>query len=99
MKGRNRTIKPALWNDSRIGKVSYPAHLLFIGLWNFSDDTGVVEHNPYFMKQNIFPVKEDATPATVCEWLQELIQQRFIIPFCYQEKEYILIRPFTKHQV
>ena len=39
---RIRTIKPQFWDDLKIGRLSRDARLLYIGLWNFADDLGVV---------------------------------------------------------
>lgn len=38
--GRIRTIKPTFWTDGKISRLSDSSALLFIALWNFSDDFG-----------------------------------------------------------
>jgi len=43
---RIRTIKPEFWTDGDMFKLSRDARLFYIGLWNFCDDNGVIEHDP-----------------------------------------------------
>lgn len=52
---RIRTIKPQFWDDLKIGRLSRDARLLYIGLWNFADDLGVVIADPVWLKSKIFP--------------------------------------------
>ena len=47
---RIRTIKPQFWDDLKIGRLSRDARLLYIGLWNFADDLGVVIADPVWLK-------------------------------------------------
>jgi len=53
---RIRTIKPEFWTDDKIVELSFPARLLFIGLWNFCDDWGRMEYKPKSIKLRIFPL-------------------------------------------
>ena len=53
---RNRVIKPKFWDDAKIGRLTRDARLLYIGLWNFSDDIGVVIGNSIWLKSKIFPL-------------------------------------------
>jgi len=48
-------IKPKFWDDAKIGRLTRDARLLYIGLWNFSDDIGVVIGNSIWLKSKIFP--------------------------------------------
>ena len=40
---RIRTVKPEHWSDKQLSEITLPAHLFWIGTWNFSDDEGVFE--------------------------------------------------------
>ena len=60
---RIRTIKPQFWDDLKIGRLSRDARLLYIGLWNFADDLGVVIADPAWLKSKIFPYDKNTTPA------------------------------------
>ena len=41
-----RTTKPQSWLNEELGTIPRDARLLFIGLWNLSDDQGVFEWKP-----------------------------------------------------
>ena len=52
---RIRSIKPKFWDDIKIGRLSRDARLLYIGLWSFSDDIGVVIGDSIWLKSKVFP--------------------------------------------
>ena len=43
---RNRIIKPEFWADAKIGRLSFGARLLYIAMWNFADDYGIISASP-----------------------------------------------------
>ena len=47
---RIRTIVPEFWEDERFSNVSLPACLLYIGMKNFADDSGVILANETIIK-------------------------------------------------
>lgn len=95
---RIRTIKPTHWNDKELSKICLQAHLLWIGLWNFSDDEGVFENDPYLIKSQIFPRRTDIRTEQVTQWLDQLNTARFIIPFAHEGIGYYIHRTFKTHQ-
>jgi len=95
---RIRTIKPEYWQDEKIGKLSMPARLLFIGMWNFSDDAGVVRGNPVFLRSQIFPY-DDITKEQMESWLSEIENQQLIITFVANDESFYEIKNFLKHQL
>jgi hypothetical protein len=52
---RIRTIKPEFWTDEKVVTLPFVARLLFIGLWNFADDSGAVDFSPTRLRMQIFP--------------------------------------------
>lgn len=52
---RIRTIKPDFWTDEKVVSLPFEARLLFIGLWNFADDTGAIDYSPDRIRMQIFP--------------------------------------------
>ncbi len=52
---RIRSIKPEFWTNEKVLGCSPIARLLFIGMWNFSDDTGRMQFSPKTLKAQIFP--------------------------------------------
>jgi len=53
--GRIRTIKPEFWVDDQMVELPFEARLLFVGLWNFVDDEGLIEFKPKRIKMQVFP--------------------------------------------
>lgn len=92
---RIRTIKPEFWTDDKIVELSPWARLLYIGLWNFADDNGVLEHKPKQIKMRIFPADEIEIDPLILELEKlSLIQ-------CYEvdNQKYIICPNLAKHQV
>ena len=52
---RKRLIDPEFWLDEEISKISDRAKLLYIGMWNFADDSGVLEDIPEKIRVQVFP--------------------------------------------
>lgn len=92
---RIRTIKPEFWTDDKVVQVSFPARLLFIGLWNFADDSGNLENSPVQIKMRILP----ADSVSVPELLGELIGVGVLREYTVSGKNYLNIPGFTSHQV
>ena len=92
---RIRTIKPEFWTDDKIVQVSIPARLLFIGIWNFADDSGNLENSPTQIKMRILPADSCSVPPL----LQELIGVGVLREYSVDNKNYLNIPGFTNHQV
>ncbi|HIJ83744.1 MAG: hypothetical protein HW380_223 [Magnetococcales bacterium] len=87
---RIRTIKPEFWTSDQVVACSLPARLLFIGLWNFSDDSGICPATPKRLKMQIFP-GDNLTIDTLCEWLRELKDQRLLTEYEVNHRRYYQI--------
>jgi len=96
---RIRTIKPEFWSDEKMGRLPIECRLLYIGLWNFADDFGVINSNPLFIKSRIFPYDRDIDDEKVSLWLHVLEERERLIPIDYNGNNYYLIRYFSRHQV
>jgi hypothetical protein len=92
---RIRTIKPEFWTDEQITSLPFEARLLYIGLWNLSDDYGKLEYRPQTIKFQIFP----ADNIDVRALLSALEKTKLIIIYDVDGDRYIKIPKFTKHQV
>jgi len=66
---RIRTIKPEFWTDEKIVSLPFQARLLFIGLWNFADDTGAVDYSPDRIRMQIFPSDNDVDVSGMIDLL------------------------------
>lgn len=95
---RIRTIKPKFWDDPKLGKISRDARLVFIAMWNFADDLGVVMGEPLWLKSKIFPL-DHIQVQQFERWLSELVQHGFISLFSLKDEKFYYLPNFAKHQV
>jgi len=92
---RIRTIKPDFWTDEKLTDCSLSARLLFIGTWNFADDSGNLDRSHKQIKARVFPLDNvDCEPL-----LLELITQGLLIEYAVEGKQYLHIKGFEKHQL
>lgn len=95
---RNRMIKVDFWDDEKLATISRDARLTYIGLWNFSDDYGVVKGHHAWLKNNIYPYDEKLNIETFKKWLFELESLKRIISFSTNGEIYYHIPKFLTHQ-
>ena len=94
---RSRMIKPDFWDDEKLSTICRDARLTFIGLWNHSDDYGVVKGHHGWLKSKIYPY-DNITHGVFSEWLKQLQNMRAIIPFEANGEKFYFIRKFKDHQ-
>lgn len=95
---RNRMIKPKFWDDTKIGRLTRDARLLYIGLWSFSDDIGIVIGDSVWLKSKIFPYDQIQIQQFE-KWMNELVINGFICLLSYKGERFIYLPNFTRHQV
>jgi len=92
-------IKPEFWDDEKLAtQTSRDARFIFIGLWNHSDDYGVVKGNDVWLKNHILAYEDSLSIQEFSGWLTELERMRCILPFEQDGEKYYYIRTFTRHQ-
>lgn len=91
---RLRVIKAETWSDEKFVELSMPARLLFIGTWNFADDSGVLEYSTARLKMEIFP--NDA--IDVGPLLDELLALGMLSAYTVGDQKLLLITHFSRHQ-
>lgn len=92
--GRSRMIKPEFWTDAKLTECSLSARLLFIGLWNFSDDQGNIELIPKQIKMLVFP----GDVVNTEKLLDELLGVGVLTAYSVNGAIYGNIKNFLKHQ-
>jgi phage FluMu protein Com len=95
---RNRIIKPEFWADAKVGRLSFGARLLYIAMWNFADDYGIISASPRKLLGDAFENDESVNIDDVNKFLSEIEQQGQIKRYCANEKEWFEIVHFTDHQ-
>ncbi|WP_380873619.1 hypothetical protein ACFB49_42710 [Sphingomonas sp. DBB INV C78] len=91
---RIRSVHPGLHTSERFVSVSFAARLMWIGIWNESDDHGVFEWSPLMLKMRILPA--DSVDAT--QLLEELAGAQLIMRFEENGRAYGVVRAFLRWQ-
>lgn len=91
---RARNIKPSFFTNDILAECTPLARIMFIGLWTISDREGRLEDRPKKIKAETLPY-DNCDPDKL---LDELYTRGFIIRYEHENKEYIQIVNFTKHQ-
>lgn len=87
---RIRTIKPEFWTSEQIAECSPIARLLFIGLWNFCDDSGIHPASIKRVKMEIFP-GDDFSPEQIQGWLEELLSKGLIKLYTAENQDFFQV--------
>ena len=95
---RIRTIKPEFWDDLKVAKISRDARLLYIGMWNFADDLGVIIGDSLWIKSKVFPF-DQIQIQQFDKWIQELVKSGFISQFSHKGEDFYYLPNLTRHQV
>lgn len=91
---RARNIKPGLFKNEDLAECSFPARLLFPGLWLMADREGRLEDRVKRIKAELLPYDDVDIDAL----LNELAEGGFIERYAVDEKRYIQVVNFVKHQ-
>ena len=95
---RNRMIKPEFWSSETLMRVSLPSRLTFIGIWNFCDDYGFCLDSNRSILGDIYPNDETVTEKKLRDWINELIEQKLLIPVTYKGKRLLFVKGWGEHQ-
>lgn len=95
---RIRTIKPEFWDDLKLSKITRDSRLLYIGLWNFSDDLGVIIGDSLWIKSKVFPF-DQIQMQQFDKWIEELVKNGFISQFSHKGEDFYYLPNLTRHQV
>ena len=94
---RIRSIKPEFWTSEQLVECSTSARLLFIGLWNFSDDAGIHQDSAKRIKMEIFPA-DDISIVEIESMIQELVTNELLERYKVNGKSYLIVTGWDKHQ-
>lgn len=95
---RIRTIKPEFWVSEQISNCSRDSRLLFIGLWNFSDDNGIHPASILKLKNEIFPA-DNISLKEMQKLIDELVKNNLLIAYTIENKMYWKVTGWNAHQV
>lgn len=95
---RIRSIKPQFWLDENLGGLPRDARLLYIGLWNLADDSGVFRWRSMQIKVQLFPYDSDVDAGQVERWLNMLVEIGDIEKVENNGQSFGRIKSFLEHQ-
>lgn len=99
---RIRYLKPDFFDDEDMALLPFEARMLYQGLWCYADRKGLLEYRPQYLKAKIFPYDEIDIIKLLNLLSNPNIPQRpdkkFIIIYTIEDKQYIKIIEFLKHQ-
>jgi hypothetical protein len=95
---RIRTIKPEFWTSETIARLSIPARLTFIGMWNEADDYGVLPDNARVLKGHIWPLEDSVGAGDVEMHLAEIAHQGLIQRYEAEDRKLIFVVGWDEHQ-
>jgi hypothetical protein len=94
---RIRTVKPEMWQDEKIGRLSRDARLLFVGLITLADDDGRFRALPQVILGHVYPYDNDAG-RKLAGWLAELVQARLLHIYENEGTQYGWLPKWDNHQ-
>lgn len=98
---RIRSVKPEFWDDRKLARLTCrDARLLYIGLWNQSDEWQRVNGDPQWIKGQVFPYDDDIDAARVGELLAELENPALGAVMAYEADgdPYLFLPKLDRHQ-
>ncbi len=95
---RKRMLDPEFFMDTELIKnLDITGRLLYIGMWTIADDGGLLEKDSLALKIRLFPA-DDITTNQIDGYIDTLIDNKKLIPYEVNGKEYIWLKNFLRHQ-
>lgn len=91
---RIRSLKPGFFHNEILAECEPLARILFMGLWGIANFEGVLEDRPKRIKAQVLPYDE----CDVENLLDQLAQHKFILRKTIDEKSFLYIPTFQRHQ-
>lgn len=95
---RIRSIKPEFWTSAQILECSTNARLLFIGMWNFCDDTGRHPDSAKQLKAEIFPA-DDFSVENILGMVSELEKNGLITRYVVDNTNLIQVNGWNHQRI
>jgi hypothetical protein len=96
---RIRTIKPEFWANEKVMNCSRGSRLLFIGLWNFADDTGRLRDSAKSIKAQIFPGDDDVNSEIVRGMIDELSGNGLVLKYEVEGEAYLEVTGWNHQRI
>ncbi len=90
---RIRYLKPEFFFDDDLAELNFACRLVFQGLWCYADREGRLEDKPKVLKAQIMPYD-----TVNFNKILDQLSQKFITRYTINDRKYIQINNFGKHQ-
>jgi len=94
---RDRNLPLDFWTWENVIACSVKSRLLFLGLWNFADDHGVLPLRAGAIRLQVFP-GDKIDDRFVRAMIDELVQRGLLRLYEVEGNEYLQIADWTIHQ-
>lgn len=95
---RMRSLKPEFWSDQDLTRLPRDIRLLYMALWNFTDEEARMQGDPRLVKSWCFPLDDDVTVATVIDWLTVLVDAGKVIRYEHDGSMFLFLPKLPTHQ-
>lgn len=92
-----RMIDDSMWANESFAEMPMGARLLTIGIINHADDQGRMKANPAYLRAQIFPYDDIATPQ-IQEWLEIIQVNETLILYTVNGKQFLQLTNWWKYQ-
>lgn len=94
---RIRSLKPEFWTSEQVVECTRDARLLFLGMLNFADDSGVLPGSVRRLRMQVFP-GDDMTLEFLRGLVNELLRVDLLQEYDVEGRVYWRITGFKAHQ-
>jgi hypothetical protein len=95
---RIRSLKPEFWADEDLGELSRDARLLYMGLWNLSDEHGRLRGDARYIKGQLFPYDDDLDAKAIDGLIAALAGAGKVRRYSSANRSYLWLPNLAKHQ-
>lgn len=95
----NRIIKESICTSDNLNSLSKDAEIFFYRLIVNCDDYGLLDARTQILRSKCFPLKVDLiSDDDIGNWLQELSNKKLIFLYSVEDKQYLKMVKWEKHQ-
>jgi hypothetical protein len=95
---RIRSLKPEFWADEDLADLPRDARLLYMGLWNLSDEHGRLRGDARYVKGQLFPYDDDLDATAIDNLLWLLAKAGKVQRYEAEGRSYLFLPTLSRHQ-
>jgi hypothetical protein len=95
---RIRSVKPEFWTDRKLARLTRDARLLYISMWNQSDEHGRLHGDARYVKGHCLPYDDDLGLDDIDALLNELQAFGRVLRYEVEGDPYLFLPHLARHQ-